>query len=135
MFSHDEETWSDALAAALGPRRLACVELGTAGTLTALLGGAGFLAISQLLGSDVALIHSGEHLEHYADHVREMSGADIGLAVRARERAGDTAVSIAISGDGPTIRVTRTAFLGGEEGRRRAALVACAELWRRLRRG
>jgi hypothetical protein len=57
------------------------------------------------------------------------------LALRARERAGDTAVSIAIASDAGTHRVTRTAFLGGEQGRRRAAIAAAAELWVRLADG
>jgi hypothetical protein len=52
--------------------------------------------------------------------------------VRARERDGDTAVTIAVTLDGRVTQVTRTAFLGGESGRRRATLLACAELWTRL---
>jgi hypothetical protein len=64
--------------------------------------------------------------------VRERVGSDLGVAVRARERDGDTAVTVAIAFAEDVTQVTRTAFLGGDEGRRRAALVACAELWRRL---
>jgi hypothetical protein len=61
-----------------------------------------------------------------------MGGADVGLAVRARERSGDLAVSIAVDDGRRTSQVTRLAFLTGDQGRRRAANLACAELWARL---
>jgi hypothetical protein len=41
-------------------------------------------------------------------------------------------VEIAVALGDVVTQVTRTAFLGGEMGRRRAALLACAELWTRL---
>jgi hypothetical protein len=41
-------------------------------------------------------------------------------------------VTVATDIEGRIARVTRTAFLAGDLGRRRAALVAAAELWRRL---
>jgi hypothetical protein len=41
-------------------------------------------------------------------------------------------VSIAIDVDGAAARVSRTVFLSGEIGRRRAAVAAATELWRRL---
>ena len=132
VFARGRETWTDALSARLAGRRLATVEIGTAGQLMALLGGAPFLIFGELLGSESARAHAEEHLELYAERVREMTGVEIGLAVRARERDGDTSVSIAIAAADGTTRVTRTAFLADEDGRRRAAVTACAELWRRL---
>lgn len=132
VFAEGEQGWADVLGARLGERMLSTVEIGTGGQLMALLGGARFLRFGELLGSTAALQHSEQNLDHYAERVREMSGADVGLAVRATERSGDTRVQVAIS-TADTMQVTeRTAFLAGDEGRRRAAITACAELWRWL---
>jgi len=51
------------------------------------------------------------------------------VAVYARETRGDTHVRIAIATEAGVDEHKRIAFLGGEEGRRRAALAACATLW------
>ena len=67
--------------------------------------------------------------------MRAVGRADVGLAVKARERASDTAVTVAVSLPAATTEVTRTAFQAGEFGRRRAALIAAAELWSRLGSG
>jgi nicotinamide-nucleotide amidase len=131
-FARGDETWADALGARLAGRRLAAVEIGTAGQLAVLLGAAPWFIFGEVLkpGSPLATAHQG--LEPYASRVREVAAAEVGIAVRARERAGDTSVTVATDIDGRTARVTRTAFLAGDQGRRRAALVAAAELWRRL---
>lgn len=132
VFAEGEQGWVDVLGARLGERMLSTVEIGTGGQLMSLLGGARFLRFAELLGSSSALQHSEQNLDHYAARVREMSGSDVGLAVRATERAGDMRVQIAIS-TAETMQVTeRTAFLAGGEGRRRAVIAACAELWRWL---
>jgi nicotinamide-nucleotide amidase len=132
VFAEGEQGWVDVLGARLGERMLSTVEIGTGGQLMSLLGGARFLRFAELLGSSSALQHSEQNLDHYAARVREMSGADVGLAVRATERAGDMRVQIAIS-TAETMQVTeRTAFLAGDEGRRRAVIAACSELWRWL---
>jgi nicotinamide-nucleotide amidase len=132
VFARGDDTWVDALARRLGTRTLAIVEIGTAGQLGALLGNADWLVFGELLGASSAL--AGEHrgAEAYAAQVRHAAGSDVGLAVRARERNGDTAVTIAVALEDGVTQVTRTAFLGGDPGRRRAALLACAELWARL---
>ncbi|HUG47578.1 MAG TPA: molybdopterin-binding protein [Candidatus Limnocylindria bacterium] len=134
VFAEDEEGWPEALGRRLGTRRLATVELGTAGQLLALLGSAPFLQYGQLLRSEVATDHASEHLGLYAERVREMSGVDIGLAVRAREAGGDTEVEVAIAAGDGTELSRRKAFLAGDLGRRRAALAACAVLWEWLDR-
>jgi nicotinamide-nucleotide amidase len=132
VFAEGEQGWVDVLGARLGERMLSTVEIGTGGQLMSLLGGARFLRFAELLGSSSALQHSEQNLDHYAARVREMSGSDVGLAVRATERGGDMRVQIAIS-TAETMQVTeRTAFLAGGEGRRRAVIAACAELWRWL---
>ena len=131
-FARGDETWIDALGARLAGRRLAVVEIGTAGQLAALLAPAPWFTFGEILapGSPLASAHHG--LEPYATRVREIASAEVGIAVRARERAGDTSVTVATDIEGRIARVTRTAFLAGDLGRRRAALVAAAELWRRL---
>lgn len=133
VFARGDEGWPDALGRRLDGRTLAFVEIGTGGQLGALLGSAPWLVFGELLAPKSALAKAHAGARPYAERVREVAGSDIGLAVRARERRGDTAVTIAVAlGPGAVPQVTRTAFLGGEMGRRRAALLACAELWARL---
>jgi nicotinamide-nucleotide amidase len=132
VFARGDETWVDALTRRLGGRTLAIVEIGTAGQLGALLGRAEWLIFGELLAAGSALAAEHRGAEGYSARVREVAHSDVGLAVRVRERGGDTAVTIAVALDGQVTQVTRTAFLGGESGRRRAALLACAELWTRL---
>ncbi len=125
VFAEGSETWADALASRLGKRTLTVVEIGTGGQVGALLGGADFLVHTETERSDL-------DLEQRAERARRERGSDIGMAVRAAEREGDTGVVIAIAGSAGTRKVTRKAFLGGDEGRRRAALTACAALWTML---
>ncbi len=132
VFARGDETWVDALGRRLEGRTVATVEIGTAGQLGVLLGRAEWLVFGEQLGAGSALAREHRGAEAYAARVREVAGSDVGLAVRVRERGGDTAVTIAVALDGQVTQVTRTAFLGGESGRRRAALIACAELWARL---
>ncbi|MET1231318.1 MAG: molybdopterin-binding protein [Candidatus Limnocylindrales bacterium] len=131
-FARGDETWIDALAARLAGRRLAVVEIGTAGQLGALLAAAPWFVFGETLAPDSGLARAHHGLEPFATRVREVAAADCGLAVRARERRGDTSVTVATDIEGVRARITRTAFLKGDQGRRRAALVAAAELWRRL---
>jgi nicotinamide-nucleotide amidase len=132
VFARGDETWVDALGRRLGGRTLAVVEIGTAGQLAALLGKAEWLVFGELLGAGSTLAAEHRGAEAHAARVREVARSEVGLAVRAHERDGDMAVTIAVALDGNVSQVTRTAFLGGESGRRRAALLACAELWTRL---
>jgi hypothetical protein len=132
VFAHDGDDWTTALAARLDGRRVAVVEIGTGGAVVALIGAAPWLVFGELLAPDSALARAHGDLRHFARRVREMSGVEIGLAVRARERAGDTAVTICVATERGVTRRSRTAFLGGEDGRRRAAIAACAELWQQL---
>jgi nicotinamide-nucleotide amidase len=133
VFAEGEEGWPDALGRLLGERRLATVEVGTAGQLAALLGDAPFLQYGQLLRAAAADQHARDHLGLYAERVRETSGADIGLAVHAREIGPDMRADVAIASAGGTIFESRPAFLTGDQGRRRAALAACGVLLRWLR--
>ncbi len=131
-FARGTESWVDALGRRLAGRSLATVEIGTGARLAALLGDAPWLRFAELVAAGGPVDRAHPDLRELARRVREVAGADVGLAVRARPRAGDTAASIALATAAGELRVTRTAFLTGEQGRRRAALLACAELWRRL---
>jgi hypothetical protein len=57
----------------------------------------------------------------------------VALAVEARARRGDTAVSVAVVDPRGTTRERHVAFLGDDQGRSRAALAAAAILLARLR--
>ncbi len=129
VFTEGDQTWADALAARLDGRTLATVELGTAGQLQALLGNADYLLFGELVRAPADVRHAGTDLGHYARRVRDVAGADIGLALFAREARGDTHVRVAIATASGVTEHQRIAFLGGEDGRRRAALAACAALW------
>lgn len=129
VFSEGDQTWADALGSRMAGRTLSTVEIGTAGQLQALLGNADYLLFGELVRNPTDVAHAATNLSHYAQRVREVGGADIGLALFAREARGDTHVRIAIATAAGVDEQQRVAFLGGEDGRRRAALAACAVLW------
>ena len=116
--------------------RLAAVEVGLRGALLALLGEGreDRLAFAETLTTRPQP-HDGHRatLEHLAERVRELGNAEVGLAVEARERGGDTAVTVAVVTPEATHRETRVVFLGGSVGRSRAAISAAAILLARLR--
>lgn len=122
VFAEGDVGWPEALAMRLGGRTLGVVEIGTDGQVIALLGGAPFFAAGELVRMD-------DPLDHLAAAVRRWAHADVGLAVRAAEGRQDTAVSVAIDTADEHHAEERTVFLAGTEGRRRAALAACAALW------
>lgn len=133
VFARGDETWVQALGRRLAGRSVAFVEIGAGGQLAALLGDAPWMVYGELLSPRVDMARSHRGAQPFAVRVREAAASDVGLAVRVRERASDTAVSVAVAlSDGRVSQLTRTAFLGGETGRRRAALIAAAELWKRL---
>lgn len=138
VWARGETTWPAALADALDARgwRVAVVEIGMRGALLALLGE----GLAERLGFGETLPrrpapHGGERptLEHLAERVRELGGCDVGLAVEARARGGDTAASVAIVHPGGEHKETRVVFLGGAQGRSRAAIAAASVLLGRLR--
>jgi nicotinamide-nucleotide amidase len=156
-WSTGETTWS----AAIGDRlvelgwTLAIVEIGAAGQLASLLGDAPWLRFSESLAPDApgALAHGDDAdrgdvedsapdrpsgpdaLQHYAARARELGGADVGLALRARPRHGDTAASVVVVTPTGVHRQRRLVFLDGANGRSRAALAAAAILLEALRAG
>ena len=138
IWARGDATWPGALADALDARgwRLGAAEIGMRGALLALIGEglAERLAFGEALTERPAP-HDGRRatLDDVAQRVRELGGCEVGLAVEARERGGDTAVSVAIVSPEGEHKETRVAFLGGAQGRARAAIAAAAILLARLR--
>ena len=122
-------TWAEAIGARLGELgwNLAAVEIGTGGSLAALLGDAPWVRFDEVMAPEAPAAHAhGGHgdggLVQYARRARELGGAEVGVAVRARPRTGDTGVSIAVSTPSGEHEVSRVVFLTGPLGRSRAAL-------------
>jgi nicotinamide-nucleotide amidase len=147
VWASGETTWSEALGARLGELgwTLATVEIGTGGSLAALFGDAPWVRFDESIARDApaAAAHetadahgeeeAADDLIRFAQRARELGGAEVGLAVRARPRTGDTAVSIAVVTPNGERRVRRLVFLTGPMGRSRVALAAAAALLETLR--
>ena len=137
VWARGQRTWPELLSELLDERgwRLSAVEVGLRGALLGLLGEglADRLALGEALPNRPS--HDGERatLERLADRVREDGGSEVGFAVEARERGGDTAVTVAVVTPEASHRETRVVFLGGSMGRGRAAVAAAAILASRLR--
>lgn len=143
-----ETTWSEAIGARLREVgwTLAAVEIGTGGSLAGLLGDAPWFRFAEIISPEApaAQAHQGidsatddeptsdpdpgpaRELLRFARRARELGGADVGVAVRARPHTGDTAVSIAVSTPSGEHQVRRVVFLTGPLGRSRSALAVAA---------
>ena len=97
VFAHGDETWVQALEVRLAGRTVASAEIGTGGHVAALLGNAAWLVFGELLHPDSHTARAHHGAEEFAIRVREFGHADVGLAVRVRERGGDTAVTVAVA--------------------------------------
>ena len=129
VWAEGDTTWPDAIGAALAERGqgLAVVEVATGGSLATLFGDREWLRFCETLaaGTATARDHAGaDGLEHLARRGAELGEAAFGIAVRARARGADTAVSVVVIGPGWVHRERRMVFLGGANGRTRAALAA-----------
>jgi nicotinamide-nucleotide amidase len=125
-FARGDDGWPEALGQLLSGRSLATAEIGNGGQLIALLGEAPFVVRGEVRPA-------GPPASELAEAVRDAADADVALALRAREGEVDIDVEIAIASNEGVYSAERKAFLTGPEGHRRAALAACAELWRWLR--
>jgi nicotinamide-nucleotide amidase len=140
VWARGATTWAEAIADALQARgwTLAVSERGTGGSVTALLGEVAAVRRTEVTGA--AIIEPAETDDDEdpilaaAHAIRDVAGADVGMAVAARPRGGDTAVSVALALPDRTHRERRLAFLTGPQGRSRAALSAAAILLEQLRR-
>jgi nicotinamide-nucleotide amidase len=159
VWATGDTTWSQALGTRLGELgwTLAVVEIGTGGSLGALLGDEPWLRFDESIASETPAArshgsddddgkdgddhdpdagdepHGSDDLVAFAQRARDLGGADVGIAVRTRPRTGDTAVSMAIVTPLGERRIRRLVFLTGPMGRSRAALAAAAVLLETLR--
>ena len=155
VWAEDEMTWSDAIGAALAERGWTCsvVEVATGGSVAALFGDVPWLRLAETLGRgragggpppgrrragrdcgrDSPAPGSTEGLEALVRNGRDVGGSDVGLGVRVRARGDDSAVTVVVVLPDRTHRERRLAFLGGSQGRLRAALVAAHVLLEQLR--
>lgn len=140
VWGRDAETWPEAIGRRLEALgwTLATAEAGTGGTLATLLGGSPRLRLSEVIADDspaAAGLERGEAraLDRLAREVRARGGSDVGLALRIVAHGDDTAVDVAVVTPVETHHERRLAFLGGAQGRSRAALLAAAVLLERLR--
>ena len=137
VWAEGATTWSEAVGSQLAAagRRLAVVEIGTGGHVAALLGDVPWLAIAESIAPGGRAAGPDDAATDVAHARRAMatSGAEVGLAVRTRDRRGDLAVRIVVVRPGDEHVERRLAFLSGSQGRSRAALHAAAVLLARLR--
>ena len=137
VWTEGATTWSEAIGAQLTAHdwRLAVVEIGTGGQVAALLGDAPWLAIDESIAPDGPAAGPDDAATDVAHARRAMAtgGAEVGLAVRTRDRRGDLAVRIVVVRPDDEHVERRLAFLSGRQGRSRAALHAAAVLLARLR--
>jgi nicotinamide-nucleotide amidase len=156
IWAEGETTWADAVGGRLEALgwRLAVEELGTGGQVGALFGDVPWLvrATTRALdgpsrgGAGTTEPASGEAptgdaasgddaggLLGIATRARDEAAAEVGLAVRARPRGTELAVSVAVITPDGDRRQTRTTYVGGSMGRSQAALIAAATLFAALR--
>jgi nicotinamide-nucleotide amidase len=132
VWGHDGDTWRDVIGRQLEARgwTAALAEVGTGGSATGLLAGASWLLEARALLGDAPARDAGSSaaadaeipLAALAERARTEAGASVGLAVRAAEAGNDTRVDMVAVGPWGTSTAEQVAFLGGTEGRRRAAL-------------
>ena len=141
VWGHGDETWASAIGRRLTARgwTAATVEIATGGTLLGLLGDQPWLRFGEMLagpGVADAAAHEAEDDGHrivaLARRVRDAGGSDVGVAVEMRSRGSDTDVLMGVVTPEHDHTESALAFLGGQQGRARAALNTAAFLWRAL---
>ena len=146
IWATGDATWSTAIGARLAELgwRVAIEEVATGGQVGVLIGDVDWAPLVRARrgpepadpgdrgggdGSD----SPDDELEAMAEHARAEAGVEVGLAVRARERGEQLAVSVAVVTPTGRHRSTHATFVGGSLGRSRAALTAAAVLFEALR--
>lgn len=132
VFARGDEGWPEAIGRRVRGRTVAIAEVGTAGQLAGILGRMPWLHEARVLGARTPAARAHRTARAWAETIRAEAGTDVGLALIARPRKGDLAVTVAVADGTRTTQLRTLAFLAGEQGRRRAANAACAELWARL---
>ena len=143
VWAEGDTSWPDAVGAALAARgwTLASVEVGTGGSLGTLFTDRPWLVFAESLVPESPAVeaHGGGRtlagLEALVRRGMETGGASAGVGVGVRPRGDDTAVSIVVVRPDGVHRERRQVFLGGANGRSRAALAAASALLVRLRAG
>jgi nicotinamide-nucleotide amidase len=156
VWATGDTTWSQAIGTRLESLgwTLSAVELGTAGAVGGRLGDTAWFRFdeSTALDAPAARAHAtgqaddapadaasdddvGDDLLRFANRARELGGSEIGVAIRARPRTGDTAVSIAVVAPGIERKARRIVFQTGPIGRSRTALAAAAFVLETLNTG
>ena len=138
IWAEGETTWADAIGAALTDRgwTLSCVEVGTGGSFATLLGDRDWLRLAETLAPDApAAAHhaKADGLEALALNGKLVGGSDVAVGIRVRARGDDTAVTVVVVLPDRVHRERRMAFLGGAQGRLRAALAAAQVLLTQIR--
>jgi competence/damage-inducible protein CinA-like protein len=139
VWGEADVTWAEAIGRRLDARgwTLASAEIGTGGSLLALLGDQPWLRFGETLaeaGVD-ADDDSGDpqdRVQALARRVRDAGGSDVGVAVEIGAHGSDTEVLMAVAAPEHERADRAVAFLGGQQGRARAALLTAAFLWRSL---
>ncbi len=134
VWAHGETTWAEVIGTELARLgwTLSVREIGTGGSLGALLGACPGLDRVESLRSRERGTGAADPVAE-ARAVRESGSSDVGLSAMVRPRGADTLVSIGIVAPSGTSRSRSVAFLGGEQGRLRAAVAAAARLTETLR--
>jgi nicotinamide-nucleotide amidase len=158
VWAEGDTSWAGAIGDALEAHdwSLACVEVGTGGSLATLLGDRPWLVFSESLAPDApgasAHADAGDDaapdapegpvvpqsnamvgLEALTRRAMAVGGASAGVGVRARPRGQDTAVSVVVVRPDGLHRERRLVFLGGANGRSRSALTAAGILLAQIR--
>jgi hypothetical protein len=133
VWARGATTWAHEIGGALAAGwTVALVEYGTGGSTATLLGDVDWLLVAERYAAPVSRI---EDLERSARRARDGAGAQVGLAVSARPRGNDTAVSVVVVTPAGTHRERRLVFLRDTQGRARAALAAADVLLAAIRGG
>jgi nicotinamide-nucleotide amidase len=127
VWGRGQATWAEAVDGLLRSRgwRLATIESGTRGALANLLADADN-AVRATVTHEGDL--TGKDAVQAAERARAEAGTDVGLALVSRRRGEDTAATVGVATPLRTHRERRVVFLGGAQGRQRAAVAAAAIL-------
>jgi len=148
VWGRGDETWAAAIGGRLASRAwtLSTAEIGTGGSLLTLLGDQPWLQFAEMRSAPdaagVAARAPGDadgggadddrRLIGLADRARVAGGSDVGMAVEIRAHGADSEVVMGVATPERQAAERAVAFLGGQQGRARAALNAAAFLWRSL---